>query len=419
MLVGLALNGVCQTNQNPGGPSALAIEDLVRQVATGNPELAFYRAEIEAAKAGRRTAAQWENPELTAELGSKRVWERGGGRSIGDGASWSVSVAQPFEWPGRLALRKAIADREIEMAELGLAQFQQALAARGRSLAYEALAAGAQVEAAREVAERFRALLEVLVQRDPTGVTPLLDQRILEANLLTISRRASRSAEEQQATLLQLNQLRGVSATEPLRITGIIPAFTNSPVLADLLEIASTNNFDIRMRQVELSKQGFQVRLARHERYPKVTLAPFYSSEKGADEERIAGAGLTVPLPLWNQNKGSIGASEARARQAEVSLQVVVKRVEREVAQNALALETKVREMTQWPADVERQFKDAAELADRHYRLGAVPVTSYLEMQGRYLEALEALLATRREALDNLAELELLTGQPWPQPLAN
>jgi outer membrane protein, heavy metal efflux system len=44
--------------------------------------------------------------------------------------------------------------------------------------------------------------------------------------------------------------------------------------------------------------------------------------------------------------------------------------------------------------------------------MGAVPVTTYVEMQLQYLEALEALLATRGEALEHWHQLELLVGRP-------
>ena len=35
-------------------------------------------------------------------------------------AGYAVTLAQPVEWPGRLSLRKAIAERDIKLAELGL-----------------------------------------------------------------------------------------------------------------------------------------------------------------------------------------------------------------------------------------------------------------------------------------------------------
>ncbi len=389
----------------------LSVEELVREVQNANPELDFYRAEIAAARAGRKSAARWENPEISAELGSKKVWDRSGS-TLGDGAAWAVSLAQPFEWPGRVNLRKAIANQQIEIAELGLQQFQAALAARARSLGHAVLAARQKADAAQEVAARYRALLEVVVQREPAGVTPLLEQRILEASAITLNRRATEAEREVQSALLELNQLRGQPANAPIRLTGQLAVATNLPALSSLMAVAATNNFEVRSRQVELAQQGFQVRLARNERYPRVTLSPYYSSERAADEERIVGLGLSLPLPLWNQNQGNVEAATAREQQAEASLRVMVREVERAVTDQALALETKLAEMAKWQPGAEAQLREAAELADRHYRLGAVPVTTYLEMQNQYLEALEALLATRREALEHRQQLELLVGRP-------
>ena len=399
----------------PAPTPALTVDALTAEVLQKNPELDFYRGEVSKAKAGGKIAAQWNNPELSAELGSKRVWERGGGPTLGDGVAWSVSVAQPFEWPGRIALRKAIANRQVEWAELGLAQFQAALASRVRTLGYGVLAARQKADAAQEVAGRFRALLDVLVQRDPAGVTPLLDQRIIEANSITYQRRAAQAERELQTALLELNQLRGEPVTAPLKLTGQWPAFTNAPTLPRLLEAAATNNFDIRTRQVELAQQGFHVQLAKNERYPTVTLAPFYSTETANDEQRIVGVGLSLPLPLWNQNQGQVAAAEARVQQAEASIRLTCREVERKVADHALALKTRIEEMAGWRPDASQQLAEAAALADRHYRLGAVPVTTYLEMQSRYLEALDAVLATRSEALEHRQQLELLVGQPWDQ----
>ena len=66
--------------------------------------------------------------------------------------------------------------------------------------------------------------------------------------------------------------------------------------------------------------------------------------------------------------------------------------------------------MAKWRPESVAEFRKAAELADRHYRLGAVPITTYVELQKQYLDAVEALLETRREALDAGQQLELLTG---------
>ena len=79
-----------------------------------------------------------------------------------------------------------------------------------------------------------------------------------------------------------------------------------------------------------------------------------------------------------------------------------------------MTYEAKLREMSKWQEDSVGHFREAAELADRHYRLGAVPVSTYVELQKQYLETVESLLGTKKEALELAQQLELLTGLPAP-----
>lgn len=57
------------------------------------------------------------------------------------------------------------------------------------------------------------------------------------------------------------------------------------------------------------------------------------------------------------------------------------------------------------------EFESSAELADRHFRLGAIEVSTYIELQTQYLEASEALLEQRNDAYGHLLEIELLLGR--------
>ncbi len=387
---------------------------LVAEALERNPELKFYEAEMAAAKAGHRTASAWANPEVSGSAGQKTV--HSGGLSA-EGVAWSVSVLQPFEWPGRIGLRKAIANREVELAQLGLERFRFALAGRMRALAYGLFAAQEKAAAAREVAGRLRALREVLVQRDPAGLTPLLETRIIEATELTMQRKATEATLATQAALLELNQLRGTSPEARLSIATAQLAFRPAEEFDALLALARTNNFELRLRAVELAQQGFRVELAKNERFPAISVGPAISEERAGDRERFIGVGVSLPLPLWNRNKGNVEAAAARQMQAEVSLAVVQREVERKVVEAALTYKTKLAEMAGWRPDSAGHFKEAAEVADRHYRLGAVPVSTYIELQKQYLEAVEGLLDTKKEALEAAAQLELLTG--LPQPLAN
>jgi len=385
----------------------IALEALVADVLEHNPELGFYRAEIAAAKGERRTAATWANPEVTSAVGQKQV--RSGGLSQ-EGVAWSVGVQQTFEWPGRIPLRKAIANQQVQLAELGFAQFQSSLAARARTLAYNLFAAQEKAAAAKEVADRFQQLREVLVQRDPAGLTPQLETRIIEATELTLQRKATEATLESNAALLELNQLRGQPWTNAVRVEPVKLAFGKVAAQEELLMAAQTNNFELQMRLVELEQQGFKVSLARKDGYPAITLGPYYSQERAGDREQQVGVSLSLPVPLWNRNKGNIETAAARLKQAETVLFVAQRDLDRRIVQTALTYQTKLTEMGKWRPESVSEFREAAQLADRHYRLGAVPIATYVELQKQYLEAVEALLDTRREALEAGQQIQLLTG---------
>jgi cobalt-zinc-cadmium efflux system outer membrane protein len=402
---------VAAEKDSPPSPSTnavpVALEALVVDVVEHNPELNFYRAEIAAAKGERRTAATWANPEASATVGQKSV--HGGGMSA-EGVAWSVSVQQTIEWPGRIPLRKAIANHQIQLAELGFAQFKTALAGRTRTLAYNLFAAQEKAAAAQEVADRFQQLREVLVQRDPAGLTPLLETRIIEATELILKRKSSEAALETQAATLELNQLRGGPWSQPLKLQSARLLFSAAPEPDALLMAAYTNNFDLQMRRVELEQQGFKVSLAQKDKYPAFTVGPYFSQERAGDHEQQVGLGVSMPIPLWNKNKGSVETATARQKQAETSLYVTQREMERRIVEKAMAYQTKLGEMGKWRPESIEEFRKAAELADRHYRLGAVPIATYVELQKQYLEAVEALLDTKREALEAGQEIQRLTG---------
>jgi outer membrane protein, heavy metal efflux system len=392
-----------------GRGELVSLDSLVAQALRENPELQFYRAELTAAKAARKAAGLMPNPELSGLVGQKHSRDVNTGLSA-EGVAWSVSLMQPFEWPGRIGLRKAIANRDVELAELGLERFKVALGSRVRVLAYGLFAAQQKAVAAREVAERFKALREVLVQREAAGVAPLLETRVIEATELTMQRRASEAELASQSALLELNQLRGVAPSVVLGVAEPALKFGASGSNDVLLALARTNNFELRVRAAELAQQGFRVALAKNERFAAISVGPSYSEENALERDRVIGVGVSFPLPLWNRNSANIEAAAARQVQAETSLLVAQREVERKVMEAAVTYESKVREMGKWRGNAVAHFREAAELADRHYRLGAVPVSTYVELQKQYLEAAEALLDTKKEALEAAQSLELLTG---------
>ena len=91
-------------------------------------------------------------------------------------------------------------------------------------------------------------------------------------------------------------------------------------------------------------------------------------------------------------------------------MQAAARELEREVAEAALIYNNARIRLIAWSGERIHSLREAAALADRHYRLGAVPVSTYIELQENYLEALEAINDVKGEALEAALELEQLTG---------
>jgi cobalt-zinc-cadmium efflux system outer membrane protein len=408
LLIATAVNSAEASDSISAKSETMTPERVAAYALANNPELNVYVASIAAAKGAVRTAGTVRNPELHSELGYKNSRDNSGGAS-GDGAILAFSFSQTLEYPGRIALRKAIANHDVEVAELHLQQFRLTLAARVRTLAYGISNAQEKSVAAREVASRFQALSDVIAQRPTAGVTPQLEARILDANTLAFRRQEREAALAIATALAELNQLCGRPADTPLKIAAAKVQFS-APALPKLLSAARVNAFDIRVRQVELAQQGFKVALSKNERFPAIAVGPFYSLENATDREHRAGLGISLPLPLWDRNVGNIVTSKARQQQAEASLALTQLEVERRVTQNAATLAAKRTEIENLQGNAVAKFREAAETADRNYRTGAVPLTIYVETQKQYLEVINAVTDLQKDALQAAQELEILTG---------
>ncbi len=387
----------------------VTVNSLVLKAIATHPELRYYESQIDVAEGGKTKAGEIKNPDLMTGVGNWRVRDLAT-NELTNGPTWAVQLTQTFEWPGRLSLRKAIAQKDIELAQLGLQQFRAALAARVRTISWKMLAAQEKTRAAEEVAKRFKSLSDVLLQRDPAGAAPRLEARIIQASALTLGSEATLARNELEAARFELNQLLGEKAEHPLELSMEKIVLNPPPSLDSLLSEARRKNFDLRARILDVQQQGFEVKLAQNERWPSITVIPYIQRQSNNTRETQVGISLSIPLPLWNRNKGSIDTAKAKEVQAEVMLTAQMRQLERDVAAQASHYRLHVEELVKWPADTLDSFRKAAAEADEHYRLGALPLSTYTELQRQYIDSVNAVLTSQLGAVDSRLQLEQLTG---------
>ena len=389
---------------------AMTLDALVQNVIAGNPERQFYQRQIDMAGVEREAAGRWADPEAVVEFGQRRAQDRTSGAVTGEGLTYAVSVVQPIEFGGRIALRRAIADGQVGLARIGLQQFDATLAARARSLGYGLFAADEKAAAAREVAGRMRTLARVIVARDPAGPSPQLEAASLQASAISAERTAATADAEANSILYELNQLRGAPFAARIRIVRpdmALPALPSGQLLADR---AGENNFELKALRAQFAQQGLRVDLARKARIPTVSVGPYYDRARSDIRETNYGVRMSTSIPLWNRQAGDVAVEQGKQAQANATLINAERRIARDVFDQAAQYEAKREALAKWDANSPQRFAQAAADADRNYRLGAIPLTTYTQIQQSYVEAVNAVLDTRREALEALLQLRALNG---------
>lgn len=391
-------------------PKPLSIDALANNVVSSNPERRFYVEQIRLAGAEHAAAGRLPDPEIAFELGQRRTSDIVSGTPTGDGPTYGVSLMQPLDFAGRGALRRAIAEHQVELARIGLAQFDATLVSRARSLGYVLFATEQKAMAARDVAARMRALAQMVAQRDAAGPAPALDAAILEAGAITAERNAAAAEAETHASLYELNQLRGAPLGTSIRVARPDIQLPTLPTVDRMTREVDTNNFELQSLRAQSQQQGLRVDLAQQSRVPTVAVGPYYNHAKSDIRETNFGVRLTTSLPLWNSQAAGIAQEQGRQSEADVALLAAKRRIGRQVYERAALYETKRRTLANWPTSTADKLAATAVAADNLFRQGAIPIATYVEMQRQYLDALSAVLDTKREALEASLQLRALNG---------
>jgi outer membrane protein, heavy metal efflux system len=386
-----------------------SIEQLVAQALANNAELRVFEAELSAAKGQRTQAGFFKNPEISTEIGAREVRDSENVLQ-GNGTTFSIAVTQTFEFPGKGTLRKAIANKNIEIAELGLEQFRLALAGQVRLLAYEHLAAVAEAEAAESVYRQSNEIGSEVAEQTGFGARQQIEIRLIQASLVELGVAIKEASLRREETRTKLNALLGRPQSMPLRLRDpLLPPHKQLDVNRLILAAQESNPL-LRIRQRELERSARELSAARLDPAPDFAIGPFFSRDVAGDREQNIGAAVSATVPLWDWNIGNIQSAKAR-REAAAALQVKAEReTEAEILRRVRAYELSRRQLGMIPSGLLKNVREVSTLAGTQFRNGSINAQLYLDAQSAYLNALRASQNAVLDAWRTLLDLNLLTG---------
>jgi cobalt-zinc-cadmium efflux system outer membrane protein len=273
----------------------------------GAPKLMEATAEVDAAKGREQQAQAWRNPELSLQTEN---FQGEGPLSAFNGAETTLSVAQTFELGGKRQARTAAARASVSVAEA---------TNRGARSDYVARLAVTYAEA--EASARRVDLAQSLLDAALTDAraTKLLVDAGKQAQLRTLQAEA-----ETQGARAELAEAQATKVTAFARLTALagwprpLDSVSESVLDASLLPATRAPGVNPKVAAAGAERTAAEARLSleRRQAIPDVRLSAGVRRFE-ADGSTALVAGVSLPLPIFDRNRGGVQAAQAELRAAE------------------------------------------------------------------------------------------------------
>lgn len=371
--------------------TAPTFQVLLKQAQASAPRLALGTAETRVAEGQAVQAATRPNP--TLGLTVENAAGSGPYKDF-DGAETTLSVEQPLELGGKRAARTSAAQADLTAAR-ARAALGQVDFARDLALAYAgAEAAQRRLAIARDAVD--------LAQADARAARLLVDNgreaqvRAVQAEAGLAAARADLAAVQAEAetALARLSALTGSSETYTAVAGGLLDAAPAPPPTGPTFSPA------IAAARAERDAAERRVAVERARRAPDLAVS-FGVRRFQSDDSTAAVFGVSVPLPLFDRNRGAVAAATANAQAAQARLAMT--QAEQDGDRRAATAQVTAAGQT---LDASRQAEDAASEA---YRLARIGYDAGRLPLSELLAARRDLIAARGRAVDTkLARVKAL-----------
>lgn len=377
----------------------VTLSEALARGAEASPRIAQARAQLDAAEARARQAGVSPNPEIGLEV--ENFGGTGPFRTFRSHET-TLALSQQFEIGGKRGARLGMARAERDFAALSLLRAQADLAldirvahAELRAAEDRAVLARDNVGQATELSRTAGILLAV--GRDP----PL---RKLRADAALAEARAEEARTFGQ--LLAARRLLGtLIASDDPELTAFV---TPEPLPTELTLGAPSLNERLAAAERDIAQA--RVRVAQSSVVPNLTTSAGVR-RFGAGEETAFVAGVSLPIPVRDRNRGGIAAARSDSLAAEAGLAQARLDAERARRDAVVLLGAADERLAALAGPGIGQAEEALRLARIGYREGKFSLLEVLDAQSALNTARLALIEARLDRARALAALARANAQ--------
>lgn len=269
-------------------------------------------------------AGLWPNPEIDLAYRSD-VFLGGDGQD-----RVVVGLAQRLPWSGRLARAQTVSRVEVAIALAEIRDEERRLVQEVQATFIDALAASEKATALQRLIRSVDALIALNEARRQSGQASAIAVNLGKVEKEGLRQRMVALEADEAAALATLKGLLGMSPNAILMVNGSL-----GEVIASLRHSTSSRKLyrpDLVRTSLEADAAAAEAALARAEAWEDITVGVEYEFERTLEDdalmnENFLGFRVTVPLPVWNRNQGTLAeksAARERARQTLIARQIAI-----------------------------------------------------------------------------------------------
>lgn len=382
---------------------ALTLDDAIAAAIDSDPGLQAAEAGVDAALGGLRQARARQNPVLGVEVENFN----GPGELRGfDGAETTFTLSQEVDLGGQRRARIRVANLELHGAELDRVVRGLDLIRDVQIAYYDALAAQELVEIERERVATAEALNASVARRVGAARDPLMAGARAEAALAEARIALARAEADALTARQRLASLAGLP--EGFALAGLDLAL---PEATEHDHDFSDLSPDVARSIAERERANANLRLERSLGYASPDLTLGYRRFEDRDGEGAFVAGISIPLGVFDRNRGGVDRARAEARRAELELEVRRRAIAREFTMLQRAIATDAQAIRSIEQEVIPQAERALSLAREGYDRGAFSYLDVLDAQRALTDARQGRIDALRSYHNNEAALDRLTAR--------
>jgi cobalt-zinc-cadmium efflux system outer membrane protein len=328
--------------------------------------------------------------------------------SAGTVNAYGISVGFDF---GALLLRSATRDKARTAATAvrqNIAWQEWTVANQARMLARRLLLLQQQQTFASEAESAARNLLDLTSKNVAAGDAKLDDLALRRVALLDAADRAHTLARQVEATRLTLNQNLGASPEQQLPFAATLPLHEFAALDANALFAKARNErLDLRALRAGYASQQAETRQAILGQYP----VPVLTLNRARDTTPIytKGASVSLALPLWNRNRGTIAVAEATREQLRLEYESRLHETRAEIAAQVSELQSGCAQHALLQEQLNR-LQPEIQALDSAVKNGDVALIAYETARASYLDKQIAALVLAQTLAEGEITLQLMVG---------